>query len=107
MITEILTGLNFWLVVLATGAFVWFVRQILPSGFESKRIIKVALRAGPAIVGGGLACIPQLRPVAENIVQSAVIGFIGGTVSQTAYGILRSVAPEKIREFMGGKKTEE
>ena len=103
MIGEILTGLNFWLVVFATGAFVWFIRQILPDKIENSKVWQVILRAAPALIGSGLACIPAIRPVDGNIIQSALVGFIGGTFSQTAYGLLRQIAPEKIRSFMGSK----
>lgn len=102
MISDILTGLNFWLIVLFTGALIWLVRQLTPDHIENTRVWKVVLKAAPALIGAGLACCPQIRPV-DNLVQAMFVGFIGGTFSQTAYGLLREMAPEKIRSFMGSR----
>jgi len=103
MIGDILMSLNFWLVVLFTGALIWIVRQVTPDNVENSKAWQVILKAVPALIGAGLACLPQLQPVADNVVQSMLVGFIGGTFSQTAYGLLRELAPEKIRGFMGSK----
>lgn len=102
MIIEILTGLNFWLIVIFTGALVWLARQVIPATCEDKRWFQILLKVAPALIGAGVALIPALSPVTDSI-QSLFIGFIGGTFSQTAYGILRSVAPDKIKSFIGGK----
>lgn len=102
--TEVLTGLNFWLVVLFTGAFVWLVRQMVPAKLEKAKWFRALLKIGPVLIGAGIAMIPGLRPT-EDIAQCILLGFIGGTFSQTAYGILRSFAPEKIKQIIGGKQT--
>lgn len=106
MIQEIITGLNFWLIVIFTGALVWVVRQIVPAHLEKTKWFRALLKVVPVLVGAGMACIPALRPV-QDVAQSMLIGFVGGTFSQSAYGILRSLAPEKIKAILGGKTQKE
>lgn len=104
--TEIITSINFWLIVIFVGALVWIIRQVIPKGVEEKRYFRILLKVGPPIIGGLLALIPVLCPI-EGFIPSFLIGFIGGTFSQTAYGILRSSVPERIKELIGGKKNED
>jgi len=101
VINGVLQNLNTWLVMLAAGVVVWGVRQILPDKIEKAKIWKVLLKVLPLAVGAGLACIPGLRPVPENIVQSAAVGLIGGSFATTAYELLREVVPDKIRGMLG------
>lgn len=102
-ITDVLTGQNFWLLALAVGVTVWVVRQVLPVGLEAVRVGRAALRIGPTLLGGALAVIPELRPVADNLAASVLWGVIAGSISQTAYGTLRQLLPEKIRLLIGSR----
>ena len=102
MISEILMGMNFWLVVLFTGAVVWIIRQMTPDKMEGATWFKAILKLSPALIGAGVACIPGVR-ITDDITQSLITGFIGGTFSQTAYGFLRQIAPEKIKAVLGSR----
>lgn len=101
-IGEILSNTNFWLIVLFTGAVVWMIRQATPDKLENAKWFKTVLRLAPALVGAGLACIPAIE-IVKGTPQSIMVGFIGGTFSQTAYGFLRQIAPEKIKALMGSR----
>lgn len=100
---ETLLSINFWLIVLFTGAFVWVIRQVIPAKLEKTKWFRLLLKISPVFIGAGISLIPGLRP-AEAIAQCLLLGFIGGTFSQTAYGILRSIAPDKIKSVIGGKE---
>lgn len=95
--------LNFWLVVVFTGALVWLIRKVVPVNVEKTRWFQIILRVVPVLFGAGISVIPSLRPI-DDIWKSILLGFVGGTFSQTAYSIIRSIAPDKIKAFMGGKK---
>lgn len=95
--------LNFGLVVLFTGALVWFIRKMVSVNVEKAKWFQVILRFVPVIFGASISCIPSLRPI-DDIWKSILLGFVGGTFSQTTYSMARSIAPEKIKAFMGGKK---
>lgn len=94
---------NFIIVVIFVGALVWLIRKIVPAKTENAKWFKIMLRVGPVIFGAGISCIPSLRPI-DDISKSILLGFVGGTFSQTSYIIIRSFMPEKIKAFMGGKK---
>jgi apolipoprotein N-acyltransferase len=87
--------------MLVAGVVVWGIRQVLPDAVENSKIWKVVLKVLPLAAGAGLACIPGLRPLPENIVQSAAVGLIGGSFATTAYELLREVLPDKIRGMLG------
>lgn len=95
--------LNFWLVVVFTGALVWLVRKIIPAKLEKVKWFQIILRVGPVLLGAAISCIPSLRPI-DDVSKSILLGFVGGTFSQTSYSIIRSIAPDKIKAFMGGKE---
>lgn len=100
---SVISNLNTWLVVLGVGVIVWGVRQVLPAAVEETRLWKVLLRVVPMGLGAALALIPGLRPIPENMTQSAVIGLIGGSFSQSAYDLLRELVGDKLKAMMGSR----
>ena len=54
MIQQILTGLNFWLIVIFTGALVWLVRQTIPAKYEKRNWFRVLLKVVPVLIGAGM-----------------------------------------------------
>jgi RsiW-degrading membrane proteinase PrsW (M82 family) len=101
MIDQML-NLNTMILVLSTGTVLWTVRQILPDKVENAKAWKIILRIAPVFLGVGLALIPQLRPM-ENIVQSAFVGGIAGSLSSTLYGFIREALGEKVKALLGSK----
>jgi apolipoprotein N-acyltransferase len=101
VISGVLQNLNTWLVMLAAGVFVWILRQVLPMVIENSKLWKIVLKVLPLFAGAGLACLPGLRPISDNMMQSAAIGLIGGSFATTVYELLREVLPGKIREMLG------
>jgi len=106
VIEGILSNLNTWLVMFIVGIIVWMVRQILPAKIEKMRIWKVLLQVVPVLIGAGVALIPGLQPMPENLVQSGAIGMIGGSFAQTAYGLLREIVGDRMKAKLGGKVQE-
>ena len=100
---SVISNLNTWLVMLGVGVIVWGVRQVLPASIEETRIWKVLLRVVPLGLGAALALIPGLRPIPENLTQSAAIGLIGGSFSQSAYDFLRELMGSKMKSMMGSR----
>lgn len=94
------------LIVLFVGALVWLVRKVVPAKYEKAVWFQKLLRIGPVFIGTGVACIPALSPTGDMFT-SALCGFIGGSLSQTSYTVLRAIAPEKIKQFLGGKQEKE
>ena len=103
VIEGILSNLNTWLVMFIVGIIVWVVRQVLPENMEKSRLWKVLLRVVPVLLGAGIALIPGLQPVADNLVQSAAIGMIGGSFAQTAYGLLREIVGDRMKAKLGSR----
>jgi hypothetical protein len=103
-VIEVLSTPNIWLISLAVGVIVWVLRQVLPEEIEDNKVWKILLRVGPLVLGALLAVIPDIRPVPESWVASCLWGLLAGSVSQSAYSTLRSVAPEKIRALLGSKQ---
>lgn len=103
VIEGILSNLNTWLVMFIVGIVVWVVRQVLPEEMENARLWKVLLRVVPVLLGAGVALIPGLQPMPENLAQSAAIGMIGGSFAQTAYGLLREIVGERMRAKLGSR----
>ena len=108
VIEDVLQNLNTWIVVFSTGLFVWMLRQAIPDAIEQSKVWKILLRLIPMFVGIGIAIIPGLRPVPDNIMQSGAIGFIGGSFSQSAYDLLKSTLSDKMKIALknkNGRKT--
>lgn len=103
IINEVFLNLNTWLVMLVTGVVVWAVRQVVSQKIEEHRIWKVLLRIVPVGLGAGIALIPGLRPIADNIAQSAAVGLIGGSFSTTAYDVIRESISSRMRLAIGSK----
>ncbi len=99
----VINNLNTWLVMLAAGVIVWLLRQVVPKAIEGTKLWRTVLRILPVVFGAVLALIPGLRPIPENLAQSAVIGIIGGSFATTTYEILREIVPAKMKAMMGGK----
>jgi hypothetical protein len=99
----VISNLNTWLVVLGVGVIVWAIRQVLPAKVESGYIWKTLLRIIPMVLGAGLALIPGLRPMEDNMMQSAVIGLIGGSFSQSLYDLLRQLVGTRLKAMMGSR----
>jgi len=94
---------NTLLMMLVTGVIIWVVRQIIPDNIESSKTWRTVLRVAPVGIGAAVALIPGLRPISDNLVQSAAIGLVGGSFAQTAYGIVREGAGEKVKALMGSR----
>lgn len=96
-------NLSTWIVLFGTGALVWTVQQVAPKHWVDAEWWKKVLVAAPLIVGGLIAAIPPLNPVPENMVHSIAIGAIIGTMSQSAYQLLRKFGPKKFSAFLGAR----
>lgn len=99
---DVLININTVLVLFSVGTLIWILRQILPDHIENHKVWKVVLRLLPVSLGVGIAMIPQLRPMAD-MVQSAVIGGIAGSLSSSLYGVLREALGDKIKLLLGSK----
>lgn len=99
----VISNLNTWLVVLGVGVIVWAIRQVLPARVEDGHVWKTLLRIIPMALGAGLALIPGLRPMENNMMQSAVIGLIGGSFSQSLYDLLRQLVGTRLKALMGSR----
>jgi len=99
----VISNLNTWLVVLGVGVIVWAIRQVLPAKVEDGHVWKTLLRIIPMALGAGLALIPGLRPMEGNMMQSAVIGLIGGSFSQSLYDLLRQLVGTRLKAMMGSR----
>ena len=97
---EAIVNVNTVLILLAAGAFVWVVRQIVPDNVEKTKVWRTVLRVLPVVAGGGIALIPGLRPM-ENVAQSIVVGGIAGSFSSTIYELAREVLGQKIKAVLG------
>ena len=100
---DVLKNLNTWLVVLATGVVVWVIRQVIPDKIEKAKIWKILLRIIPIGIGVGIALIPGLRPIPENLAQSGAIGFIGGSMSQSVYDLFKTLLTSRARAVFASK----
>ena len=101
---EIFLNINTWLVILATGAVVWAVRQVIPDVLEKSKIWRLVLRLSPLLMGGLLAAIPGLRPL-DVLGQSIAVGVIGGSFSATIYELAREAVPRRFKAMMGSRTT--
>ena len=99
---DALINTNTILVLLAVGTIIWMLRQVLPDKVENHKAWKIVLRLLPVGLGMGLAMIPQLRPM-DDMVQSAVLGAVAGSLSSTLYGVLRESLGERIKALLGSK----
>ena len=102
-IGDIANNLNTWLVCFATGALLWMIQQVAPESFVTKAWWKKVLKIAPMLVGALLALIPNLNPVPGNITHSVVVGFIVGSMAQSAYDLLREYGPKKLKALLGAR----
>ncbi|MCP4569030.1 MAG: hypothetical protein GY841_15760 [FCB group bacterium] len=102
-IVQIFTSLNTWLVCLATGTLLWAVQQIVSESFVNKAWWKKIMKISPLVVGALLALIPDLNPVSGNLTHSAIVGFIVGSLAQSAYDLLREYGPDRMRQLLGAR----
>lgn len=103
VVESVLSNLNTWLVMFIVGIIVWVTRQILPDKIENSKLWKILLRVVPVAIGAFVALIPGLQPIADNLPQSAAIGAIGGSFSQTGYGFLREIVSKRLKDKLGSK----
>lgn len=96
-------SLNTVLVMLGVGVIIWAIRQILPDTIEGTKVWRTILRVAPVGLGAAVALIPGLRPIQDNLAQSAMIGLIGGSFSQTAYDFIREIGGDKIKALLGSR----
>jgi apolipoprotein N-acyltransferase len=109
VIDGVLSNLNTWLVMFVVGVVIWALRQILPDAIEGTRVWRTILRVLPIVLGAAIALIPGLRPVPENLTQSAAVGLIGGSFATTAYELLREIVGKELKKKLGsrvGRKSE-
>ena len=106
-VTEVLTSSWFWIklaiIMLGTGTLIWLVRQVLPVHLEKKKYWKKILKVAPVPLGALVAIIPGVQLFPENLAVCAIIGFIAGSFSQTAYDSVRDFVPEKIKSLLGSR----
>lgn len=102
-VVAIFTSLNTWIVCFLTGALIWVIRQFTTEAVETSTWWKKVLRIAPLIIGSLVATIPSLMPVTDSIVQSAAVGFIAGSFSQSAYDAIRDYAPSAIKKLLGAR----
>jgi len=103
VVDGVLGNLNTWLVMFVVGVLIWALRQILPDAIEGTKVWRTILRVLPIGVGTAIALIPGLRPIPENLTQSAAVGMIGGSFATTAYELLREIVGEKLKAKLGSK----
>lgn len=102
MITEILFNTQTTLIFLGTGTIIWVIRQYLPKKIENNRIWKASLRLLSIVIGSLFAIVPPLMP-AGDIVQSAVVGGVVGSLTSTFYGFARRAFGNRVGLFLGSK----
>jgi hypothetical protein len=100
-VLDAIVNINTVLILLAVGTIVWVVRQIMPDHVESTKLWRVVLRILPVGVGMGIAMIPQLRPMADNLAQSAIVGGVAGSFSSTLYEVIREALGTRIKAILG------
>jgi hypothetical protein len=96
-------NLSTWIVLLLTGAIVWMAQQVAPAAWVKATWWQKVMKVSPLILGALLALVPPLNPVPGNLVHSVAVGFILGTMAQSAYGLLRTYGPEKFRALLGAR----
>jgi hypothetical protein len=101
---QIFLNVNTWLVVLATGAVVWAIRQVIPEKVNTSKVWRLVIRLAPVLLGGVLAAIPGIRPL-PIVSQSIMVGVIGGSFSSTIYEIAREAVPRRFKNMMGARAT--
>ena len=103
VINEVLANLNTWLVMFLTGLVIWIIRQVTPDVIEEAKWFKLLLKLSPLVIGTGIALIPGLQPMPDNLAQSGAIGLIGGSFASNLYKILRDHVNAKIAAAIGSK----